>query len=240
MREVELRPAPLTAYAGVLGDARTARLRAGADRAARLLDGRTVWNVNSTATGGGVAELLQTQVPLARALGLDARWLVIDGDPAFFAITKRLCTRVYGAAGDGGPLGPAELDHYRRTTAANAEALGARVRPGDLVIVHEAQPAGLVAAAKALGATVVWRGHTGSDVANAHTRDGWAFARRFVEVADATVFLTAGHVPAWAPRPHVIPPSIDPCSPKNMALDRSTATALLRAVGVLDGARPCR
>ena len=225
--------APLGPYREILGADRIGRLGTEAERLQTPLGGRTVWNINSTAAGGGVAELLHALVPLARALELDVRWLVIDGDPEFFAITKRLCTRIYGAAGDGGPLGPAELAHYRHVTDVEAGQLSRWVRAGDVVVVHEAQPAGLVEAARRLGAFVVWRGHTGSDVPNEHTRDGWAFARRFVEPAHATVFLNPQHVPDWAPRPRVIPPSIDPCSPKNVALGGEVAAGILAGVGIL-------
>lgn len=235
MREVAFGEADFAPYAEVFGPERSARLRAAAGQTARLLAGRTIWNVNSTAGGGGVAELLHALGPLARALGLDTRWLVLDGDTEFFAITKRLCTRMYGAAGDGGPLGPAEHEHYQQVLAGNAAELTARVQPGDVVIVHEAHPAGLVAAVRAAGAIAVWRCHTGSDHPNEHNRNGAAFLRRYVEPADATVFLTRGHVHDWAPRPRVIPPSIDPCGPKNAPLSPEQAAAILATAGVLAG-----
>lgn len=235
MREVLMPPVPLAPYRQALGEERMAHLRDGADRAGRLLGDRTVWAVNSTAVGGGVAELLHALGPMARAIGLDVRWLVINGDPDFFTITKRLCTRQYGAPGDGGPLGPAERRHYRHVLDGNARRLTDWIHPGDVVVVHDAQPAGLVEAAKRCGATVMWRCHIGSDEPNEHTRNASAFLRPFVEPADATVFHTAGHVLDWAPRPHVIPPSIDPCSPKNMRLSAKDTTAILSGIGVLAG-----
>ncbi|GAA2687628.1 MULTISPECIES: glycosyltransferase [Actinosynnema] len=235
MREIPVEAVPLAPYAAALGEERLAAVRADAALTARALRGRTVWNVNSTAGGGGVAELLHALLPLARALGVDARWLVIDGDEEFWATTKRLCTRLYGEPADDGALGPAELAHYRRVTAQNARGLAGFVRPGDVVVVHEAHPAGLVEEAGRLGATVVWRRHTARDEPNEHTREGWAFLRRFVERADATVFLTGSARQDWAPRPHVIPPSIDPCSPKNFELDGGQVVAVLRASGLLSG-----
>lgn len=233
MRDVPVRRITLDPYLKTLGEQRLAHLTSAAGRLRRAFDGRTVWNVNSTAAGGGVAELLHTTVPLARALGMDTRWLVIDGDEEFFAITKRLCTRLYGAAGDTGELGPAELAHYRACTAGNAARLTELIRPGDIVIVHESQPAGLVGPARELGATVVWRCHIGKDQPNEHTLEGQAFLRPFAEPANASVFLTARHVPDWAPRPHVIPPSIDPCTPKNTPLTAKEAAAVLGSVGIL-------
>src|SRR5688572_8708515 len=77
-------------------------------RALELFDNRIVWNVNSTARGGGVAEMLQSLLAYARGAGVDARWAVIEGDPDFFKITKRIHNHLHGAPGDGGPLGQAE------------------------------------------------------------------------------------------------------------------------------------
>ncbi|WP_318205529.1 glycosyltransferase [Streptomyces sp. SCL15-4] len=233
MREVPIGPTTLAPYLDALGRDRAEQLRTAADRTRKLLDGRTVWNVNSTGAGGGVAELLHSLVPLSRELGIDTRWLVIEGDTEFWDITKRLCTRLYGARGDDGALGPAESDHYRRVNAENAARLTEYVRPGDIVIVHESQPAGVIPAAKERGATVVWRSHVGADNPNQHTREGQRFVRPFVERADATVFLTARYVTDWAPSPRVIPPSIDPCAPKNMPLDAAGTLSLLSAAGII-------
>ncbi len=74
-----------------------------------------MWNVNSTARGGGVAEMLVSLLAYARGATVDARWLVISGDERFFAITKRIHNRLHGFPGDGGPLGEAEREHYERT-----------------------------------------------------------------------------------------------------------------------------
>lgn len=238
MFEVDVAPVVIEPYEQVFGPERSAELHAAAGRLADLLAGRTIWNINSTAAGGGVAELLFSLVPLARSLGLDVRWLVIDGDPAFFAITKRLGALIYGSAGDGRPIGPEELAHYRRVTDGNAARLPEWIRPGDIVVVHDVQPAGLVQQVKELGATAIWQSHTGSDQPNDHTRSGWTFVRRFVEKADATVFLTAPHAQDWAPEPHIIAPSIDPCTPKNMALTTEQAAGILSAIGVLGGPAP--
>jgi trehalose synthase len=235
MYEVPLTATSLAPYGRVFGTERMGRLQAVADRTGDLLEGHTLWNVNSTSEGGGVAELLHGLVPLGKALDIDVRWLVLDGDPRFFDITKRLCVRIYGAAGDDGELGPTERDYYRRQLDRNTEALATHVRPGDVVVLHDPQPAGLIDAVRDLGATAVWRCHIGSERDNEHTRQGWEFVRPFVEAADATVFHIDEFVPHWAPRPHIIPPSIDPCRPKNMALDAVDVLAILRRIGVVSG-----
>src|SRR3954447_12365480 len=102
------------------------RMRAweqGAEEARRLLDGRVVWNVNSTAHGGGVVELLRPLLAYARGAGVDARWIVIDGAPDFFTVTKRLHNRLHGSLGDGGPLDDGARRTYESVLARNAEQL---------------------------------------------------------------------------------------------------------------------
>src|SRR3954464_12144942 len=157
------------------------RIRETAGRARDLLAGRVVWNVNSTARGGGVAEMLQSLVAYARGAGVDARWVVIAGDDDFFRVTKRIHNNLHGAAGDGGPLGDAERAIYEATSARNAAALVGVVRPGDVVILHDPQTAGLVAPLLAHGAHVVWRAHIGLDLPNGLARAAWDFLRPYVE-----------------------------------------------------------
>src|SRR5664280_2381491 len=80
----------------------------------------------------------------AWGLGVDTRWLMIDGDAGFFAITKRIHNCVRGWPGDGGPLGDAERRHYESVVGANRERLHELVSPGDIVILHDPQTAGMV------------------------------------------------------------------------------------------------
>src|SRR5271169_4815678 len=100
-------------------------------RGRELLESRTFWNVNSTAQGGGVAEMLRSLIGYTRGGGSDARWIVIEGDAEFFRITKRLHNRLHGHDGDGGALGEAERVAYERCCAANAELMAQRVRAAD-------------------------------------------------------------------------------------------------------------
>ena len=99
MREVEVDAIPLDRLAGLLSPVRAARLAGYAERARALLAGRTVWNVNATARGGGVAEMLQALLAYSRGAGVTTRWLVLSGDPEFFTITKRLHNVLHGIAG---------------------------------------------------------------------------------------------------------------------------------------------
>mgnify|MGYP007111993955 CR=1 FL=1 len=88
------------------------------------------------AVGGGVAEMLMPLLGYCRGAGVDARWVVIEGDADFFAVTKRIHNRLHGAAGDGGPLGAAEQAVYERVCEENAARLIELVAPGDIVLLH--------------------------------------------------------------------------------------------------------
>ena len=197
--------------------------------------------MNSTATGGGVAELLQTLLAYARGAGVDARWVVIDGDPRFFEITKRVHNHLYGTTGDGGPLGPAEHADYDETIRNNTSDVLDLVRPGDIVILHDPQTAGLVGAVTRAGAHVVWRCHVGIDTPNAQSDYGWEFLRPYVEDVDGYVFSREQFAPSWVPRARlgVIAPSIDPFSAKNEAMDPAEVIRLLSTSGCSPATPAC-
>ena len=236
MRQVEVRPVPLSLLAGILAPDRAERLNATAERARRVLDGRIVWNISSTSQGGGVAEMLQALLAYGRGAGIDTRWLVLTGDPDFFATTKRLHNFLHGSPGDGGELGDAERTHYQDVQARNFELAREHVRSGDIVLLHDPQPAGMVADLQALGAHVVWRSHIGRDSNNEYTDRGWAFLRGFVEGAEGFVFSRAQYAPAWVDpdRIWLIPPSLDPFSAKNAELSARDVNAVLRTAGLVD------
>ena len=140
----------------------------------------------------------------------------------------------------GGPLSAAEARHYARMLAANAAELLDRIRPGDLVLLHDPQTAGLTEPLARAGAQVVWRCHIGVDWENDATRAGWDFLRPHLAAAEGYVFSRREYVPSWLPgeKVSIIPPSIDPFSPKNQDLDADTVQAILVTLGVLDGAPP--
>jgi trehalose synthase len=202
----------------------------------RELHGRVIWNVNSTAKGGGVVEMLRPLLGYCRGAGVDARWLVISGPPEFFAITKRIHNHLHGFPGDGGPLGQHERELYEHTLARNAQEIVALVRSQDIVILHDPQTAGLAKAVRASGATVIWRCHVGLDSANTCARDAWSFLRGYVLAADLFVFSRAGFAWEGLPRDRlaVIRPSIDAFAPKNAEQTREQSLAILAAAGILE------
>ena len=185
--------------------------------------GRVVWNFSSTATGGGVADMLQVLVGYTKDLAVDVRWLVIGGDTEFFRITKRLHNRIHGESGDGGALGECGARARRAVMSANVDSVGDRVGAGDLVLLHDPQTAGLVGPLARRGAHVVWRSHIGIDGENEVSRSAWAFLQPLLADAEAFVFTRASYVPSIVPpsRTWIIPPSIDPFSPKNQPMDPS-------------------
>src|SRR6476661_10942287 len=145
-------------FEALLGD-RYQEVDEAIDASRRLLKGRVVWHVNSTARGGGVAELLQSLLAYGRGAGVDLRWLTISGNPDFFRVTKRIHNHLHESPGDGGPLGPDERRIYEDAQIEAAAELTERVRPGDIVYIHDPQPAGLVPHVKAAETSVIWRCH---------------------------------------------------------------------------------
>ena len=234
--EVPTGALPAERFAEVLSEEALARFERVVVEGRKLFAGRVLWNVNSTARGGGVAELLTSLVAYVRGAGLDARWMVIEGDEEFFHVTKRIHNRLHGFEGDGGPLDAGARAAYERTLERNAGELAELVRPGDVVILHDPQTAGLVEPLKACGAAVIWRCHVGVDVANDLARDAWRFLDGYVEPADAYVFSRQAYV--WdgldEERLAIIPPSIDAFSPKNAEMSPETVTGILEVTGMLD------
>ena len=237
LHEVEVQALDAARLEPLVGPERLAHFERIAEATEARLAGRSVINVNSTAAGGGVAEMLQTLLAYARGAGVDARWVVIEGDPAFFAITKRIHNGLYGSPGDGGELGEEERRHYETVQRRNSDELLALVQPGDVVLVHDPQPAGLTAVARRAGARVVWRCHVGVDEPNEWTARAWEFLRPYLADVEAIVVSRASFAPPWADaaQVHVIAPSIDPFSAKNEPISRHNVLLSLGYVGLLEG-----
>ena len=167
LESVEVTTLPPERFAEVLTPNGLAAFQHSIARGNELLGSHAIWNVNSTAFGGGVAEMLRSLIGYVRGAGLDGRWVVVEGDAEFFRLTKRLHNRLHGAPGDGGPLGEAERIAYERRCAANAAALVEMLRPGDIVILHDPQTAGMLPALRAaVDVPVIWRAHIGLDLPN--------------------------------------------------------------------------
>ena len=240
VQDVPIRPVAVNDLEPVLGPERYGQLVTAAAAFRARLGRRTIWNVNSTAAGGGVAEMLRVLVAYAEGLGIAVRWAVISGDPEFFAFTKRLHNQIHGQFGPSGLVGPADARHYEQVLAANADELVRQVRSGDIVLLHDPQTAGLTDALVRAGALVIWRCHIGVDFQTDVTRGAWDFLRPYLAPAHGFVFSRQQYVPEWGPAPltRIIPPSIDPFSAKNEYLDPDTVRAILVITGVLAGDAP--
>jgi trehalose synthase len=225
----------LDALFDLIGPGRAARLRAAADRICARLDGGILWQVNSTAAGGGVAEMLHTVLPLYRALGVPVGWLVVGGDERFFAITKRLGVMLYGGA--GGPLGPAERADYDTVLAANAAAARDIVGPQDVLLLHDFQTTGLANLLDGQVSASYWRCHVGVDVPNEPSTVAWRFLEPLLDKVSGTVFSVPEHVPAFLrDRPgSVLAPFLSPFAAKNCDLSPADIEACLAWCGLRPG-----
>ncbi len=237
LQEVRIRPVEPAGLEAIIGPERTGRFEAAAARVRQVLSGRTVFNVNSTVTGGGVAELLETLLATVSGLGIDTRWLVIEGNREFFAITKRIHNHLYGTAGDSGPLGPSERTWYEETLTPDARELVELVEPGDVVLLHDPQTAGLAPALLEAGVLVIWRCHVGLDAQNEYSLQAWNFLSPYLTDVAAYVFSCRQFAPMWMTndRLFVIPPSIDPFSTKNQTMVGVDIRQSLQHVGLIAG-----
>jgi trehalose synthase len=191
--------------------------------------------LNSTAAGGGVAEMLRSLLAYTRGAGVNVRWMVMSGTPEFFRVTKRLHNHLHGSPGDGGALGEQERSVYEAVCNANAEQIAAVVRPTDIVLAHDPQTAGMVPRLKETGAHVVWRSHIGAEHPNELVDAAWHFLEGSLGAADACIFSRRAYVPDWANalRTEIIQPSIDVFSPKNQDLEERATRAILTHVGLV-------
>jgi trehalose synthase len=236
LSQVPIAPASPERFRDLLGDDYSQIVEALA-AARRALAGRVIWHVNSTARGGGVAEMLRSQLAYTRGAGVDVRWVTIEADGGFFRITKRIHNQLHGADGDGGSLGEAERVAYERALAASAEELIALLGRRDIVYIHDPQTAGLTRALRSVAGHVIWRCHVGLDNPNELARGAWGFLLPYVQDADAYVFSRRAF--AWEGLDErklwIIAPSIDAFSPKNQEMRPGAGQAILARTGLCKG-----
>lgn len=203
----------------------------------RELGERTLWHVNSTAHGGGVAEMLQSLLGYLVGAGIPTRWAVLQGSPQFFQLTKRIHNHLHGSDGDGGRLGQDEMALYQKELAQAGRWISSRLHRGDVVVLHDPQALGLGPALARQGATVIWSCHIGVDQPNPLTRTAWARLLPYASPAAACVFSRPDYV--WEgldpDRVVVIPPCLDAFSPKNQDLEKSEQDAILVRAGLVTG-----
>jgi trehalose synthase len=208
-------------YIPVVGDASIQEIRA----LARPLEGRRALMVNSTAVGGGVAELLNRLIPLLQDLGIPTRWEVIRGSGEFFGVTKAIHNALHGTRVE---ISQSMLDLFREVNAKNAECLDLNA---DLVVIHDPQPLALIAARRNGGGRWVWRCHV--DVSRPQP-DVWSFLRQYVVQYDASVFSAPEFSQVLPITQYMIHPTIDPLAEKNREMERGEIEAVLLRLGIRD------
>lgn len=217
---VDLAPKSLGQYEAVVGEEVIEELR----ELARPLRGCRVAHITATSYGGGVSELLRSLIPLYRTLGINARWSIIPGDDEFFNVTKGFHNALQGADFE---LTDKVKDIY---LSHNAEIASLLEREYDYIMAHDPQPAAVRSLREGNGARWVWRCHIDTSQPNMEVLD---FLRPFISAYDALVFTMDQFVPAELrdQRLVIIPPGIDPLSPKNMTVSRH----LLRQIVAWNG-----
>jgi trehalose synthase len=194
--------------------------------AAEKLKGHTVQMVNSTAVGGGVAEILNRMVPMLNELGISTKWDVIKGGEDFFSVTKKFHNALHGRQTE---ITQHDFDIFMDANSKNIEQF---VIGGDIVFIHDPQPIGLVN--KKTDNKWIWRCHI--DVSRPD-RAVWEFLKDFVNKYDAVVFSAPGFAQNLPMRQFLISPSIDPLSDKNKELPAEVVESVLHKYGI-DNQRP--
>lgn len=221
LQKIDIGTQSLEAYRHVADDARLDEIHGLAEklRGARLL------HVSATPYGGGVSELLRSLLPVTRALGIDAEWKVIFGEEPFYQVTKGIHNALQGAASR---LTEDARDVYLRYNQQNARDLGDGY---DFILAHDPQTAAMRSLSENGSTKWVWRCHIDTSEPDPEV---WDFLLPYVAVHDAAVFTMREFVPPGLESLalHVIPPAIDPLSPKNMSLPSHVARSVLGWIGV--------
>ncbi len=221
MKQIDSRPKSLKDYRPLINGDLMDDLCAQAAH----LKGLRIAHINATASGGGVAEILQSIVPLYRGLGIDASWWVMNGSEPFFQVTKQIHNALQGAEQ------PLSSEQWERYLSENEAAAASFTDDYDVVIVHDPQPAAMVGYARNGASRWVWRCHI--DTSKPHSQT-WRTFRKIVERYDAAIFsvpefvapgFLVGHV-------EIIPPAIDPLAPKNIPMSQGKARKVVSSYGV--------
>jgi trehalose synthase len=192
------------------------------------LSGKIIENINSTAVGGGVAEILSRMIPLLRELGVDARWEVIKGNEKFFYITKKMHNALHGI---DEKISPEEYKFFLEVNNQNAREMNLY---GDIIFIHDPQPIALVEKKKELGKKWLWRCHIDFTKPQKEVMD---FLKSWIERYDSMVFSAPAFSRDLKIPQMLISPSIDPLSEKNKDLPPEIIDSIIEQFGI-DKDRP--
>ncbi|UCB43888.1 MAG: glycosyltransferase [Dehalococcoidales bacterium] len=212
---------PVEAYTAIMGDEKIERLH----RAAQQLKGRKLLEINSTAEGGGVAEILYSSIPLLNALGVEAEWKVVQGSNEYFECTKSLHNLLQGMEGDF----TTEMERIYTDNLDNYDATDILDYQPDVVLIHDPQPLGLVHRLRQPEQTWLWRCHIDIEEEAVEANPSlWKFITDWTERYDAAIFSAAHYIVTKWPLPKfIIPPFIDPLSEKNRELAQDEIDSVL-------------
>lgn len=178
--------------------------------------------INSTKTGGGVAEILSRLIPLLNDLGIDARWDTIRATPDYFNVTKAFHNALHGRKIE---ITQGMFDKFLST---GKSILKDTEIYGDIVFVHDPQPIMLIDK-KGKGNKWIWRCHV--DVSKPYM-EVWEFLRRFIEQYDMSIFSSPKFARELEISQFLVAPSIDPFSEKNRELTRTEIDSVLEKYGI--------
>ncbi len=215
---------PLSDYAGVIGEAEISELRT----LAKPLAGRSVEMVNSTAVGGGVAEILNRLVPLAEELELKIRWEVMTGGEDFFEVTKAFHNALHGEPYH------ADAKHFEVFRSYTEQNMKRIPLDAEFVVIHDPQPAGMIQARKDGRNHWVWRCHIDLSHPN---RMVWDFLEEYVSKYDGAIFSSPEFARQLQIPQFLFHPAIDPLSEKNRPLEPEFIAEVLARYSI-DPLRP--
>lgn len=226
LQEVRVNPRSLDDYIPIVGEERIKNLR----ELAKPLQNKKVLNLNATAFGGGVSELLKTQVALMQDLGITTEWHVMRAKPEFFDVTKILHNTLQGS---NVVITEEMKEIYNNTVRENAKMIAESY---DFVIFHDPQTIGMRQYVSAPISKSIWRCHIDTSEPNKET---WEFLYPFMQNFDAVIFTLDEFVNESANFKNLtfIPPSIDPLSPKNIEMSEEEVRNLMISYNI-DPDRP--
>jgi trehalose synthase len=192
------------------------------------VSGKVIQNINSTAVGGGVAEILNRMIPLLKELNVNIGWSVIKGDEKFFVITKKIHNALHSARVE---ITDEELNYFLEVNRKNAEGINFY---GDIIFIHDPQPAALIEKKRKTKKKWVWRCHI--DFSKPDKRI-WLFLKNYIKKYDTVVFSAPSFGRDISTKQVLISPSIDPLSDKNKKLSKKFIDSVFEGYGI-DRKRP--
>lgn len=238
-REHRVAAQSLAAFRALLGQEEVAAAEDCLARIARQFEGRAIWNVSASKGTTCVSEAIRSFAGYARGSGLDVRWFVLSGSPRFRMLTQRLAGALQESEVLAGaePLTEADRSLYEEALRSCSAELAGHVRPGDVVLLHDPETAGLIPPLQARGAHAVWRCHHAGEGTTPGWESAWRFLAPYIAEVKASIFSRRGEIPRTLElgAVAVVTPTLDPFSAKNQPLDDATCRAILVRAGIIEG-----